>query len=56
MNNAYRWITKIIDSCTDSFHIECCSTLINLFQSKYDNNYLTEKLLSLLAEKQSKLT
>lgn len=35
MKESYQWVWDCIDSCKNSFQLECCNTLIYLFRQKY---------------------
>ncbi len=35
LNETFEWIKKAIESSTNSFHIQCCYTLIQLFELQH---------------------
>lgn len=37
MQNDYKWITNIIQSCTNNFHFQVADKLIELFEARYSN-------------------
>ena len=40
MNQAqqdYQWVQRSIDSCTNTWHIQCIDTMIDLYNQKHEN-------------------
>lgn len=37
MEESFNWLKPIINSCGNSFHVECCKTLLKLFADKFNN-------------------
>lgn len=35
LETSFEWVKAAILSCTNDWHLRCCSTLIDLFQQKY---------------------
>lgn len=46
--SAFRWTKKIIESCHNSYHLECAIVLIDLFRNKYKNINLVDELEAIL--------
>ncbi len=44
MDKIFDWILAIIDSCTDDFHFEAVDKLIEIFDSKFHDENLTNEL------------
>lgn len=54
MQQNFDWIMKIILSCSNSFHIQCCVILCDRFKAMYDDTELHTKLLTAMSEQESK--
>jgi predicted nuclease of restriction endonuclease-like RecB superfamily len=52
MEKSYEWLKRIIDSCADSFHIECARKLIEFFKEQYGENDRYHELLSQIVGKE----
>ena len=52
---AYEWIIKSITSSKNRFHVECCSKLISLFESRYPDSkeYLDKLMYQLMCKENS---
>ena len=52
MEKDYLWIIDCMDSCTNEFQLNCCATLIQLFNRKYGDkvNEYEQKLLAQLSK------
>ena len=50
-NDAYEWVAKNINSCTNEFQLICAGDFILLFQKKFGNDELTGKLNALKRER-----
>lgn len=45
------WLMKIINSCHNSFHLNCANTLVNLYKEKYGEIKYTDELMDALSAK-----
>lgn len=52
------WIKQCINSCTDLFQLECCKTLMQLFEIKYEDAAweYNHEILQVWIDKESMLT
>jgi hypothetical protein len=49
IQQSYDWIVNCIYSSTNTFHLDCCKTLIELFKKQFINDERLEKFYSDLA-------
>ena len=50
-DQAYRWLSIIIESCTDEFQIECCRKLVDYYANIYGigtNHYELSNQITLM--------
>lgn len=47
MKESYDWLVKCVSGCWNSFQIDCCYTLLQLFKLRYkeEGNKLADQLL-----------
>ena len=36
MEESFNWLKPIINSCGNSFHVDCCKTLLKLFAERFN--------------------
>lgn len=46
MEESYEWVKRIIESCNQSFHLECARKLIEFYKDQYGENEHYHDLLS----------
>lgn len=46
IQESYDWIVNCIYSCQNKFHIDCCWTLIGLFEKNFKEEQETPKLIA----------
>jgi hypothetical protein len=44
----YEWVKDAIESSNNTFHIDCCKKLIELFVAKFDDSIKEAELLIIL--------
>lgn len=53
MNQDYEWVLKCIESCQNTWQLEACETLVNLFIQKHGDCMYARDLYEFLANKNS---
>ena len=55
LKEAFVWVGKAIEGCTNQFHLDGSTALINLFYAMYKDEEHTDLLKLLLQEKKYKI-
>ncbi len=55
MNQNYKWILGIIQSCKNEFQLNACYALIEFFTQKHNDNNFTQKLFGAIDSKDLEL-
>ena len=55
MQRCFEWIKLCINSCTDNFQLECCRTLMQLFEIRFEDAawQLNRELIQIITDKES---
>lgn len=53
---SFEWISRIIASCTNTFHFECAGKLLDSFKDRYGECEEWHELLRQLADKDTAIT
>ncbi len=58
MNKCFEWIKSCINSCNDNFQLECCRTLMQLFEIRFEESawQLNRELLQVISDKETTIT
>lgn len=51
MEEHFEWVKKVIDSCKDSFQLECDRNMIDIFKQRYGEHEMYNELIMELANK-----
>ncbi len=51
MEDTYRWLFNIVESCNNDFHFNCADVLISLFKIKYGDSDRVSELKTIRQRK-----